>query len=289
MLSPRPVPPRPCSCPRPTCWKTFPSRKVSNSLLLRPIPVSTTRTCTRAHPSRVCFVSLKVTETAPRGSVNLRAFDMPLLRHWCRRFTSPMNTASLRLWSMGTKVSSTFLSSACELNTSSTPLVSWPSVKARCTSTSLPESIRSKSSMSFMMFSMVVTHERSASTCLTTILSASVPAPSLLGVPASLPISLFASSSEAPPRKDSPMLRMVRRGERRSCITTLMSLARAAIAASAWCALRYSSSSCFLTSRHSGIPSMMMRLQWRSRRSDLALVYARTARVTPLPSVGEKG
>mmetsp|Transcript_24618 Transcript_24618/g.66945 ORF Transcript_24618/g.66945 Transcript_24618/m.66945 type:complete len:432 (-) Transcript_24618:11-1306(-) len=129
-----------------------------------------------------------------------------------------------------------------------TPLSSWSTVKGLCTRTRRPLSMRSKSRTSLMMFSAVVAQWRSASTCLHTASSAE-------------------SAAQTCFFKNSPTFRMVRRGERRSCITTRMSLDRAAMAVSAWCARRYSSSSWRLSDRHSGSPSMMSREVWKVNRS----------------------
>mmetsp|Transcript_21134 Transcript_21134/g.54497 ORF Transcript_21134/g.54497 Transcript_21134/m.54497 type:complete len:229 (+) Transcript_21134:549-1235(+) len=84
IVSPRPVPPLPCSWPLPTCENGSPLRSTSSSGALMPTPWSTTSSTSAsvsACDPAFRWRRLARTATAPPGSVNLIALLSPFTRH----------------------------------------------------------------------------------------------------------------------------------------------------------------------------------------------------------------
>mmetsp|Transcript_21146 Transcript_21146/g.54534 ORF Transcript_21146/g.54534 Transcript_21146/m.54534 type:complete len:313 (+) Transcript_21146:814-1752(+) len=221
MEMPRPVPPLPCIWPAPTCVKTRPRLSVRTSLSESPIPSSMIAMLMRAKSALSHGAPSHARNwMRPPRSVNLSAFDTPLLRHCCSRRLSPMNAALTSVSSTTACTSCTPFSSVSPSNVAYVSASSRASVKGWWTRTSRPMSMRSKSSMSDTMHSISVEHAHSASMLLCTASLAS-------GVAPSMRTSILVT------------LRMESSGERRSCITTRMSFERASAAA---CATRSSDS-----------------------------------------------
>mmetsp|Transcript_24070 Transcript_24070/g.62012 ORF Transcript_24070/g.62012 Transcript_24070/m.62012 type:complete len:270 (-) Transcript_24070:636-1445(-) len=254
MVMPRPVPPRPCICPRPTCVNASLPLSLAWSSALRPTPVSltsSTHVASGAGGERLAAASgaavassvstpswlpcsrHALTVTSPPASVNLSALLMPLLRHCCRRRTSPTRPSAP--WAppgdaMSSVRSLTSFESAIPLKVCVAASRRALTGKGLRTSTSRPESMRSKSSMSETMCCMSSEHVLSDRTH-------SAPSASLSSVP--VPVCTSPSKLAA--------LLTDSKGLRRSCITMRMSRLRAALAASA--VLSWSSFSASLRAR----------------------------------------
>mmetsp|Transcript_30236 Transcript_30236/g.81249 ORF Transcript_30236/g.81249 Transcript_30236/m.81249 type:complete len:290 (-) Transcript_30236:240-1109(-) len=265
ILRPSPVPPLPCSCPRPTWAKASPLRSTASSSAEMPSPWSSTviRTVDSApSPKSRAEASMLVEmrTNCPRRE-NLIALERPLPRAWSRRRRSPTKTAL--------SISRVRGSTAREMprwlavdSKQDTP--SWRSVameKGAGTSCIRPLSMRSKSSMSDTMFSMSSVH------VLSTVMDWRGLKPELLREDARAledcpregartwvpPCSSDPPSSHTigPADMSSAVARTARSGLRRSCMTTRMSLARASAATSAFMARALATSSFFLVSRQS--------------------------------------
>mmetsp|Transcript_26320 Transcript_26320/g.88187 ORF Transcript_26320/g.88187 Transcript_26320/m.88187 type:complete len:542 (-) Transcript_26320:1072-2697(-) len=160
MVSPRPVPPRPWSCPWPTCVKASPSFTVRSSSSVRPSPPSSTVT-TRAGTGPASSSRASRTRTLPpdlAASVNLMALESTLLRHCCRRRSSPTKAALRSVGGRGSMARATPEDLAMAAKVWCAESKREARRKGAGTSMRRPESMRSKSSMSTTMPSMRLAH-----------------------------------------------------------------------------------------------------------------------------------
>mmetsp|Transcript_39312 Transcript_39312/g.97120 ORF Transcript_39312/g.97120 Transcript_39312/m.97120 type:complete len:205 (+) Transcript_39312:1128-1742(+) len=192
------------------------------------MPLSTTARCSRVQPSLAWGDVHTRTVIAPPGSVNLEALDKPLLRHCSSRRASPMNRSERALYGSSSNSSVIPLRATSGANATSASFKRRVRSNGRRTSVILPESMRSKSSMSETIPSMSLEQVRSAS-----IEACTLPSPTAVG--------------DGKSARDSATVHTASSGERRSCITTRIRFERAVVAASALEARKCSSTSCRLS------------------------------------------
>mmetsp|Transcript_20393 Transcript_20393/g.50992 ORF Transcript_20393/g.50992 Transcript_20393/m.50992 type:complete len:252 (-) Transcript_20393:545-1300(-) len=173
IVRPRPVPPLPCICPRPTCVNASPRLSTRSSSAVNPEPESSTSSTTNAQGAAGLDELLLVAGptwglaawawasprrarmlTVPPALVNLIELLTPLLTHCCSRRTSPMKTARSRSGGSGTRHNVTPLAVARPPKVSAAATSSCETRIAAGTRTNLPLSIRSKSNMSETMCCM---------------------------------------------------------------------------------------------------------------------------------------
>mmetsp|Transcript_7520 Transcript_7520/g.19517 ORF Transcript_7520/g.19517 Transcript_7520/m.19517 type:complete len:226 (+) Transcript_7520:547-1224(+) len=225
MMRPRPEPPLPCNCPRPTCVKASPLTSTLSSSASRPAPWS----CTSSTIDSACRKARMATR--PPALENLSAFETPLFTHCCSRWTSPIKRVVSRSAASGSMRRVTPLDLARPPNVCAAAWVSCEMRIAAGTRTIFPESIRSKSSMSETMFCMSSEHVAMAAWQLVTIASSRRVVTS---ISASTAAELATESS----------------GLRRSCMTVRISRERPSFFALAVLSLCSTNDSCtFPTAR----------------------------------------